>query len=79
MDCLSHTLSHFCTCVSPVPTQAAGATVVTGGSPVKGAEGYFYEPTLVTGVGEGVRLVDEEQFGPVVPVMKYSTDEEVVR
>ena len=52
---------------------------MAGGSPVNGADGYFYQPTLVTGVSEGVRLVDEEQFGPVVPIMKYSTDEEAVR
>jgi len=40
--------------------------------------GYFYEPTIVSGVKEGVKLVDEEQFGPVLPVMPYKTDSEAV-
>ena len=34
--------------------------------------GYFYPPTIVTDVGAGVRLVDEEQFGTALPVIKYS-------
>jgi acyl-CoA reductase-like NAD-dependent aldehyde dehydrogenase len=42
------------------------------------SKGYFIPPTIVTGIKEGVRLVDEEQFGPVVPVMPYKTDAEAV-
>ena len=34
--------------------------------------GYFYPPTIVTDVGAGVRLVDEEQFGTALPVITYS-------
>jgi hypothetical protein len=30
--------------------------------------GYFYEPTIISNVKEGVRIVDEEQFGPVLPI-----------
>lgn len=57
---------------------AAGATL--HGSDTVPHEGYFVAPTIVTGVGEGVRLVDEEQFGPVLPVMGYaSLDEAVAR
>jgi len=41
-------------------------------------EGYFYMPTIITGVKEGSRIVDEEQFGPVLPVMAYETDEEAI-
>src|SRR5262249_60490461 len=33
---------------------------------------YFYPPTLVTDVGAGVRLVDEEQFGTALPIIRYS-------
>ncbi|KAF4674270.1 Succinate-semialdehyde dehydrogenase, mitochondrial [Perkinsus olseni] len=33
-------------------------------------DGYFMAPAIVTGITDGVRLVDEEQFGPVVPIMK---------
>src|SRR5262249_5214071 len=47
-----------------------GATVVAGGAPLA-QPGYFYPPTIVTDVGEGVRLVDEEQFGTALPVIPY--------
>src|SRR2546428_658850 len=48
----------------------AGGTVVAGGAALS-KPGYFYPPTIVTDVGEGVRLVDEEQFGPAPPVLPY--------
>src|SRR5881628_2163515 len=44
----------------------AGGTVVAGGAPLP-TPGYFYPPTIVTDVGEGVRLVDEDQFGTPSP------------
>ena len=37
-----------------------------------GKNGFFYEPTILADVQEGVRIVDEEQFGPVMPLIKYS-------
>lgn len=40
--------------------------------------GYFFPPTILTNVSDGMRIVDEEQFGPVMPVLKYSTVEEVI-
>merc|ERR1712039_98468 len=49
-----------------------GAKIECGGNKMEGTSGYFIEPTIVTGVREGCRLVDEEQFGPVMPVIKYS-------
>merc|ERR1712166_689681 len=49
----------------------AGATVHAGGAPLDG-EGYFYPPTILSGVQEGTRIVDEEQFGPVLPVIPFS-------
>jgi phenylacetaldehyde dehydrogenase len=51
--------------------------VVCGGKPDASAPGYTFPLTIVTGLTDGARLVDEEQFGPVLPVMKYSADEEV--
>ena len=48
----------------------AGAKFVTGGGARAGG-GYFVEPTLVTGIAEGTRLVDEEQFGPALPILTY--------
>ncbi len=34
-------------------------------------DGYFFEPTILTGVSDGVRIVDEEQFGPALPIIPY--------
>lgn len=48
----------------------AGGKLVTGGA-TQGGEGYFIQPTLVTGLAEGARLVDEEQFGPALPILSY--------
>jgi acyl-CoA reductase-like NAD-dependent aldehyde dehydrogenase len=48
----------------------AGAKIETGGAPLP-REGFFYAPTIVSGVVEGTRVVDEEQFGPVLPVMPF--------
>jgi acyl-CoA reductase-like NAD-dependent aldehyde dehydrogenase len=49
---------------------AAGAVVHAGGAPLH-RPGLFFAPTVLTGVGAGVRVVDEEQFGPVLPVMAF--------
>lgn len=57
--------------------RAAGAQVVAGGRAREG-EGLFYEPTVVADVAEGVPLVDDEQFGPVVPVLVYDSLDEAV-
>lgn len=40
--------------------------------------GYFYAPTLVVGLSDGSRLVDEEPFGPILPVIRYSDVDEVI-
>ncbi|AMU10843.1 aldehyde dehydrogenase [Burkholderia cenocepacia] len=50
--------------------RAEGGTVVCGGIAPSGT-GNFYPITLVTGLKDGARLVDEEQFGPVLPIIKY--------
>ncbi len=50
--------------------RAGGATIVTGGH-VPGGDGYFYPLTLVTDIADGADLVDQEQFGPVLPIIKY--------
>lgn len=56
---------------------AEKGTVIAGGSAREGA-GYFIEPTIVRDIAEGARLVDEEQFGPALPVIKYSNPEEAL-
>ena len=47
-----------------------GATAVTGGKPIEGG-GYFYEPTILSDIADGTRIVDEEQFGPALPIISY--------
>lgn len=54
-----------------------GATAVTGGKPVDGP-GYFFEPTILSGVADGTRIVDEEQFGPALPVIAYRDVDDAV-
>lgn len=54
-----------------------GATIETGGQRLEGS-GYFLAPTIVTGAHEGLRLVDEEQFGTALPIIKYSKLEDVI-
>ena len=56
----------------------ADGKVIAGGK-VMQRRGYFIEPTIVRDIREGSKLVDEEQFGPVLPVIKYANVDEVVR
>ena len=51
--------------------------VIAGGE-VPDQPGYFIRPTIVRDIEEGSRLVDEEQFGPVLPVMKFSDENDAV-
>ena len=57
---------------------ANGAQVATGGK--RHALGHsFFEPTVLTGVTSAMRVAKEETFGPVAPLFKFSSDDEVVR
>jgi succinate-semialdehyde dehydrogenase / glutarate-semialdehyde dehydrogenase len=56
---------------------AKGATVVCGGTTV-GDQGYFYAPTLLTGVTPDALLMREEIFGPVAPVATFATEAEAI-
>ena len=40
--------------------------------------GYFLRPTIVRDIAEGTRLVDEEQFGPVLPVIRFADDDDIL-
>lgn len=58
----------------------AGATVATGGGRPAGLdEGWFVEPTLLTGVSPGSFVEQNEIFGPVLSVTTFDADEEAVR
>lgn len=59
-----------------------GGTILIGGKQVKVdgrcASGYFVEPTVITGLDEKCRTNQEEIFGPVVTIMPFDTEEEVI-
>jgi succinate-semialdehyde dehydrogenase / glutarate-semialdehyde dehydrogenase len=57
---------------------AKGATVVCGGSRPD-RPGYFWAPTVLSGVSPAAALMNEEIFGPVAPVVPFDTEEEAVR
>src|SRR6201997_1886285 len=54
-----------------------GGKVVTGGKR-RGNQGYFFEPTVITGLPDDAKLMTEEPFGPVAPVTTFKTFDEVV-
>ena len=57
-----------------------GAELVTGGKRPEGfSKGYFFEPTIVTGVNHSMRLMKEETFGPIAPVMIVKGIDEAIR
>ena len=53
---------------------AAVSSAAVGAAPPR----LFYEPTVVAGLTDGSRLVDEEPFGPIVPVIAYRDLDEVI-
>src|SRR6185369_10075040 len=56
-----------------------GAEVRAGGHRIDESQGWFHEPTVVTGVDHSMKLMRDETFGPVLPIMTFKTDEEAVR
>ena len=56
---------------------AGGAVAAAGGHPIE-RDGYFFEPTILTNVAEGSRIVDEEQFGQALPILTYRTVPEAI-
>jgi betaine-aldehyde dehydrogenase len=54
------------------------AEVHTGGSPL-GGPGYFYGPTVVSGLRQDDEMVQEEVFGPVISVQRFSDEDEALR
>ena len=56
---------------------AGGATVVTGGGPLEGP-GFFYRPTVLSGVAPDSPVMTQEVFGPVAPVATFRTEQEAL-
>ncbi len=57
---------------------AEGAVVLTGGSP-EGGSGFFYPATVLADVDPGSAILREEIFGPVAPIVTFSTDDDAIR
>ncbi len=59
--------------------KASGARVVMGGNPDREAPGYFYPTTLIADIDPQNELVQEEQFGPALPIIRYTDLDEAIR
>ena len=58
-------------------SKARGGKVVTGGSR-QGNQGFFFQPTVITDVPDDSKIMTEEPFGPVAPIVTFKTFDEVV-
>ncbi|UZX03231.1 aldehyde dehydrogenase family protein [Arthrobacter sp. CDRTa11] len=58
--------------------RGSGARVLLGGNPDADQAGFFYPATLVADINNNNPLVTEEQFGPALPIIRYSTVDEAV-
>jgi succinate-semialdehyde dehydrogenase/glutarate-semialdehyde dehydrogenase len=57
----------------------AGATVAYGGKrPAHFNSGFFFEPTVLTGVTDDMKVFSEENFGPIAAITRFSTEEEAL-
>ena len=54
-----------------------GATIELGGDPVSG-KGFFFPPTVITGLKDDSMLMTEEPFGPIAPVVSFEHADEVI-
>ena len=60
--------------------RSRGAQILTGGQRPKNiSKGWYYEPTVLSGVDHSMLIMREETFGPAVPLMEYTTFDEAVR
>lgn len=59
-------------------TRRVGARILAGGNAID-RPGYFVQPTIVADIKEGTRLVDEEPFGPILPVIRFADVDDAIR
>ena len=55
---------------------AKGATIVTGGKALKGL---FYAPTVISHISKDMKIMQEETFGPIAPIIAFDSEEEAIR
>ena len=58
-------------------SKSRGGKIVTGGKR-RGNQGYFFEPTVITGVPDDGKIMTEEPFGPLAPIVTFKSFDEVV-
>ena len=58
-------------------SKSRGGKIVTGGKR-RGNQGYFFEPTVITGVPDDSKIMTEEPFGPLAPIVTFKSFDEVV-
>jgi succinate-semialdehyde dehydrogenase/glutarate-semialdehyde dehydrogenase len=58
-------------------SKSHGAKIVTGGKR-RGNQGYFFEPTVITDIPDDSKLMTQEPFGPIAPVVAFKSFDEVV-
>jgi acyl-CoA reductase-like NAD-dependent aldehyde dehydrogenase len=56
-----------------------GAKIVLGGKRVQTQRGWFHEPTVMTNVSHLMKIMNDETFGPTLPIMSFKTEAEAVR
>ncbi|MFD2705844.1 aldehyde dehydrogenase [Salibacterium lacus] len=56
----------------------AGAFVETGGTPAENTDGYYFEPTVLSNVTQDMNVIQQEIFGPVLPIVTFQTMDEVI-
>ncbi|HEX4949503.1 MAG TPA: aldehyde dehydrogenase family protein, partial [Blastocatellia bacterium] len=59
--------------------KAHGANILTGGKRNPNLPGRFYEPTVLTNVDHSMKIMTEETFGPVLPIMRVKNEDEALR
>lgn len=65
--------------VKALYAEASQQGCVLSGGPAEGTSGYFFRPTVIADMENGMRLVDEEQFGPLIPLIPFDHSEEALR
>lgn len=58
--------------------KAKGANILLGGERV-GSKGYYYKPTILTGITPEMRIAKEETFGPVAPITIFEDEKDAIR
>lgn len=64
-------------CALAEDARAQGGRFLCGGAPLA-RDGFFYPPSILTEVSDGVRIVDEEQFGPILPIIRFTDPEDAL-